>query len=270
MADFAYAHGAKYATYGINTANSQGTTVTTGAANTKGSWAELTASSEFASCGIMVHIGNNARSSRYLVDIGVGASGSEDAIIPNLLLRAESSTSICTSFYFPLSIASGTRIAARAQSEDATVTLSVSVTIVGGGFMNPSPFSRVLTYGADTTNTDGKFYQTSGTSNNTKSGYQQLTASTTLPIKALMVGSINFIGGVDTFGLMDIAVGGAGSETVLIPNLPFNGDTTNASIVVNYGLFPCSIPSGTRLSYREQVSQNNVANYVVVILYALC
>lgn len=271
MADFPYQHGAKYATYGVDTSTSLATAVTTGAANTKGSYAQLTASTDFPASGVLLCFTSNANTaSRFLVDIAIGGAGSETIIINNVVCRAELSSSINIHMYFPISIPSGVRLSARAQSEDAGVVIRVSATIVGGGFASQSPYSKVITLGADTANSDGKFYQTSGTANNTKSGYQELSASTSAPIKAISVVSIHICATANAGILLDIAVGAAGSEVVIVPNIAYSLDITNQVVPTSTGFFPCSIPAGSRVSYREQISANGAINYTDIIVYALC
>lgn len=94
-----------------------------GSANTKGSWTEVVASISADISYIGVGIGqrkNNALADAgFLVDIAIGDSGSEQIILPDLGIGANGASDTRSPFSlgpFPLTIPSGTRIAARAQS----------------------------------------------------------------------------------------------------------------------------------------------------------
>jgi hypothetical protein len=68
-----------------------GTTITAGAANTKGSYAAtpLSTSTPHDAQGVMIfNTTRSATAADYLVDIALGASGSERIVIPNLKLGA--------------------------------------------------------------------------------------------------------------------------------------------------------------------------------------
>jgi hypothetical protein len=77
-------------TYGASTATSKGTVADAGAtANTKGTWAQITASTTTAIKALMVAATRATQGTSVaadyaqLMDIGVGASGSEQVLIPN-------------------------------------------------------------------------------------------------------------------------------------------------------------------------------------------
>lgn len=112
-----------FTTYGANTGASRGTAIDPGAsANTKGLWTELTASSASTIQALLLSVGfggNGAPSTaRWYVDLGIGASGSETVIVPDVQIEAfESNNTYGWAFrsylMFPY-IPSGTRVAARA------------------------------------------------------------------------------------------------------------------------------------------------------------
>ena len=126
--------GTRCATYGPNTGTSKGIAVAAAAsANTKGSWFEITASTEFASQYLVLStLNDGTSSSAHLLDLAVGSSGSEQIIIPDLLLynvagSLMSNARVCIPFALP----AGVRLAARIQSNNANAVLSTSVTVVG-------------------------------------------------------------------------------------------------------------------------------------------
>lgn len=108
------------------------------AANTKGSWVEMTSSAPRDLAALVAIIGHNndtarAAAATMLLDIGIGAGGSEQVVIPDLFLNWGPTWDCPANVYFqpmPVAIPAGTRVAARAQcslttSGDRTVDLSL-------------------------------------------------------------------------------------------------------------------------------------------------
>lgn len=123
--------GRKMVSYGKNTADSGGVDVDPGGtANTKGSWVQITASTNEDLKGLIVCIGNQALTKTStcfaLLDVGVGAGGSEQVIIPNIALGVDTNNEqyqpIMTAM-FPINIPAGSRLAVRAQNSINTATV---------------------------------------------------------------------------------------------------------------------------------------------------
>lgn len=229
-------------------------------ANTKGAWAELISSTSFPASGLIVTIGyrNNAN---FLVDIGIGGAGSEIAIINNLLASAyAASESLKTgSMFFPISIPAGTRISARCQADSTSnKNCGVGVQIVGGGFVYPAPFSTVLTYGANAANSRGVNIDP-GSSADTKGAWIEIAASISNNLKALFVrfGDGSSARSALKQGVLDVGIGAASSEIVLIPNIYYTFTANNMIGPDCSLLLPVSIPSGTRLAVRASNQETN-------------
>ena len=117
-------------TYGANTTDTGGVSIDPGATiNTKGAYIEITSSTSADIKWLAIGLANQANQTRtaanFLVDIATGAESSESIIISNLYFGALSVPDVVGPFYFPpipIEIASGTRIAVRAQCDinDAT------------------------------------------------------------------------------------------------------------------------------------------------------
>jgi hypothetical protein len=111
-------------------ASPSGTVIDPGAtANTLGAWTELVASSAHNYSYLsFIAGGNNGNAALsevlWLFDIGVGASGSEIVVIPQIcLVSTDNATpSPLVSGPYPVAIPAGTRIAARAQCNNIDVT----------------------------------------------------------------------------------------------------------------------------------------------------
>ena len=129
-------------TYGYSTSTNIGTAVDPGgSANTKGSWVQITSSTTNDMSGFCFvfdtqTISGSAGTTEWLYDVGIGAGGSEQVIVPNFYQLAYMSGGTTPSFvvspYYPIPIASGTRIAARAQcSKTTTPDRTLGITVYG-------------------------------------------------------------------------------------------------------------------------------------------
>ena len=110
-------------------ANSTGTTTTSGTANVKGSYSQLTAScNEVSYLIVMVNKGSATATDYQLVDIAIGGAGSEQIILPNLRSSQTSSAGhlVPCLYGYPVKIPAGTRIAARIAFGQASKTAQIS------------------------------------------------------------------------------------------------------------------------------------------------
>lgn len=139
--------GTSVVTYGANTTDSGGTEVDPGGTiNTKGSYVEITASTSADIEWLTVIAGGRTNGAKqnaeFLLDVATGAGGAESDIISNIYFTESVTINEIDNVIgmFPVSIASGTRIAVRAQCtiNDATdrlfdiVLLGSDATAVGG------------------------------------------------------------------------------------------------------------------------------------------
>jgi hypothetical protein len=72
--------------------------------------------------------GRGTSSSQYIFDVGIGGSGSEQLLIPNLPIR-DSSSGRGMMFSLPMRIPSGTRIAARVAAAAGTKSVSIAMVL---------------------------------------------------------------------------------------------------------------------------------------------
>jgi len=258
-----------------------GNVSTTCGTNTKGSYVTNIASTAFDAAAVIVEMsGADTSNTTYLVDIAVGAAGSEQVIIPNL------SVENCTGgnqygipLVFPISVPAGTRLSCRASAQSGTPTIAVYVTIIGGAFADYGTMGRVTTYGTDTANSRGALMTCPGSGAGT---YAQLSASTTNPIKGFLVSlttPAGYSGSLDYLGTLDIAVGAAGSEQLILTALPIctrPGDNAGAAVKGKVWcctpmwipFVPCNIPAGTRLAARL-VFATGAANNICISIHGV-
>lgn len=252
MAEWPLVGGQRESTEGEVTASTsavQGTTSAT--ANTKGNWTQLVASTPFEANAVMLFIRVTASSRRFLIDLGIGASGSEQVIVPNL--HVSGASNLVAVVLVPIRIAAGARLAIRGQSPTGSSTFQVEAMLIGESFLTAEGLARVTDYGTDTSTSGGVSVDPGGTAH-TKGAWSQIVASTANPIRGLIVAQGSQANAAMTAcnWLVDVGIGGAGSEQVILDNLLFRSSVLNAATPSFVGAIPITIPAGTRLAVRAQ------------------
>jgi hypothetical protein len=252
---------------GTVTSDSAGTAVASdAAADTKGGWQQLIASTARDSHGILINLGPDPDASPAMVDIGVGANPNQSVIIADLYTPQFPEPGV-VSYYFPIYIGAAQTVSARCAGQFNTpAALDVSVHLIAFEGLALPPYTFVDAY-TDTANTEG-FSVDPGSSANTKpSTFTQLSASVN-EIRQLYIGmgQANATMGVNEAWLLDIAIGAASSETVVVPNLRFACDSGKDTILPqNIGPIPIHIPAGERLSARAQSTETTAADRPIFI-----
>lgn len=234
--------------------NTYGTAVTSGAANTLGStFTEIIASTSHDAYWIDLHYKNGSSANTRtdaLMNIYIGADGSEQVLIPNLLCGWTLASIGGKWFGFPLYIKSGSRLTAKLQHSSATQSISVFVTLTGGGMPPHWVGRKVETLGAVTasskgtnvtpgTTSEGSFTDI-GTSGR-EYGFIQPMLGGNVPDTTITAGAVS----------IDIGVGSAALSGLsdFVFSLNANERITNC----NRGRFT-RIASGTALQIRAQHS----------------
>jgi hypothetical protein len=253
---------------GVVSASSTLTTITASAStHTKGSYTVVVASASIGASAIIVHI-RGGSVARYLFDVAVGASGSEQIIVNNLHVGSFSGGGrSCASFRIPVQIPSGTQISVRCQSSTASATAVCGVTLISNSQFIPG---NVVTYNASTATSDAGTIDAGATSN-TKGAYTQLTSSTTSPIRRLLIATTNPNSGLTSVRyVFDLAIGSSGSEQIILPDVYVSNSIGNAYMVPQVVEIDVNIPAGTRLAARTQCSTNSASNRLLgLILYGI-
>lgn len=249
------------------------TTLTADAStNTKGAWAQLIAATTIHAAGLVVFVRGGSAAGKYLMDIAVGGAGSETVILPNVHHSSASGSNIGGSSYvFALSIPAGSRIAARCQSTTGGATLIVSVVLIGTTLAGRQPLGEAAVYGADTSDS-GLIAVDPGATANTKGSWVELTASTTRPIRELVV-ALFHDGTFSSVGIVwkvDIGIGAAAAEAVVIPNLETYMTTSERLPMIQSYTIPVNVPAGARLAARAEATSNSSPSRLIdVAVYAL-
>lgn len=245
-------------------ATSRGILVSGGAANVKGSYAELLASADVDYDAILLQAASEFDIDDYLLDIAVGAGGSEQIILADWLAgtsRASSTSALCVTL--PLKIDAGTRVSARCQCNRVSSSkLLIGLHLIKGGFLAPSGFTSIDTMGADTTNTRGQIVDP-GAVANTKGAYTEIIASTVNAYGALTINvSMDQNLTVASVGfLVDIAIGAAASEVVIVEDLTLISDAAADALQPgSIYMIPVSVPEGSRLAVRAQSASTDATD----------
>lgn len=243
--------------------------VTSGVANTKGAYTALIAATTYmATLARVVLHQPSAISTDYLIDVAVGAGGSEVILFPDLHLSACAVVGGASSFWLPCSIPAGTRLSARQASNSTSAVCNVTIELYPGGLHGLRGDSLVA-MNVNAAASCGTLITLPG-ANNTKGAYLALTASSTKRFRGLIVHFGKQQAVATQFRLADIAIGAGGSEQVIIPNIIFNQDTTQDEIHPwTYGPFPVDIPAGTRIAMRYQQDVTGAGRDVFAIVYGI-
>lgn len=224
--------------------NLTGTTATSGTtAGVFGSWAQLVASAPIDIGTMVINIFDGGNSRNGFVNIGVGGSGSEQIIIPNLVHSAAT----CTRYMFSVNIPAGTRIAIQSANAAAGAAgFLVTTTYFSGHCWEEAQVLDSIGAGVGI----GTAVTSSATAG-TYGSFAQLVASTANDYRGFYVMFDSQGGTMSTSasGKAKIAVGGSGSEVAIFDSTVVTAfrscnESSNAVIVP----FWVQVPAGQRLS----------------------
>jgi hypothetical protein len=227
-----------------------------GTAHTKNSaWTELIATAEHPCSALLVQLGGTSlnNNTNWFIDIGLGAGGSEAVLIPNLWVSHGTLGVQQWTYLLPCEIPKGSRIAARASGSSTAQSVLTNAQVLAGHWLAPSNPNPVRMYGGTVANSGGVSL-TPGAS--ALSAWQQVTAATEFQHSFLTIvcGKIYTDTALtDDWLALDVGIGGSGSETVLVGDLPIGVPAASDTLLQTVlGPLPVDIPKGTRLSIRAR------------------
>jgi len=249
-------------------------TVYLGGEHTKISYTEVVPSLECNAVGFMFCCNVLSRSVRGLVDIAIGASGSETVIVENLSFAAsqDAAKEYGTALVFPVQLPQGSRISVRGQCSYALVsTIQVNIVpILNGGFRSNSPLSCVDTYGANTSDSGGVEV---AIGDGAFSSWTQITSSLTNSVKGFYLAlspDDSDSAKTSLSAQLEIGVGSSGNEVVVVDDWSFAGgyySYRGGRFWPNYTpFFGIQIAEGERVSVRAKGSSDDTMD---VILYGV-
>jgi len=227
-------------------------------AHTKGSYAELIASSS-ANAGLLVlmvqDIGVTTTNTATLIDIATGAAGAETAIISNLAVGGAVTTAGPTGLVVavPFKIASGTRLSARIQSVvTGGKTATAQIFLLDAASDYATAPTSVDVIGGNTANSEGiSFSGVSGT-------WVEATASTSRAYRAVALMPSTHNGNIASINpQLEVGVGAAGSEQSFgLTIASYNANESVQSSPPYLSLFGRNVPAGSRLAVRHNIAAN--------------
>jgi hypothetical protein len=226
------------------------TTVTAdAAANTKGSWAPLIASTTAnASLLHLVVTGVNTSSTdtATLLDIGTGAAGAETVAASEIAVGGANNLYIV----IPLKIASGTRLSARIQSVvTGGKTANITTNLLDVGDYATAPTS-VDVYGSGANSQGASFSGSSGQ-------WSLATASTTRAYRGVVLVPSMHDSNIANVSntVMEVGVGAAGAEISFgsTINTYVNQERAESRGIL-FPYFGRNIPAGSRLAVRHNIA----------------
>lgn len=242
-----------------------GTLVTSGAANTAGTWTQVHAGLTYG-CDITTVCINAVETSADVItattlnayiDIGIGPdSGNVTTIIEKL--GASQAQGLGVLYWMPIRFPPDTPIWARHQNTSASAKAGVQISFQGGN-MNPGQFpsfSGMVAIGAVTASTTGTSITPNGAA--AEGAWAQIIASTTDDYGGLMASPLFNVDTTLTSGLIttiDIGIGGSGSEKVVGENVTRQilWSSAEQKDAVCFPTF-CGVPAGSRLVARASGS----------------
>lgn len=254
--------------YGINAGATAGTTVTSdNNADTKGAWVELVSATPHDASMLFIDFPYNEwGGAPFLVDIGAGGSGSEVAIISDLQAYQVPSPTVVAGYKFPIFIPRGTRLSARSQDNfGGQAYIDVALRLLSGSLISCSPAGKVTTYGA-TANSQGTTVDPGATAH-TKGAWAEIAAATAFDHHWLTLAAMNYDGliSANQRWLVDVGIGGSGSEQVLMPNIPIHATSQHDLPEPPVHEIPMFVPKGERLAVRAQCSRNTAGDRLLQV-----
>jgi hypothetical protein len=224
--------------------------------NTKSAWTQLVASTSEDVSAIVLSYPGNIGGTDYgiLLDVGVGASGVEVAVVQDLAMfpLSFSNQMVVT---IPVRIPAGSRVAWRAQAAQASKSITPTIVLCAARGHQSTPTS-VDTYGVYTSTS--RATALTGTSGVTCT---EIAASTSRQYAAAILLPSNFGQvGVNANVRLTLCVGDAGVERE-VGYFDFNQSGAGVfSFPSGYPMSPPiiggTIPAGSRLSVRHNIAAN--------------
>jgi hypothetical protein len=195
---------------------------------------------------------------RGFIDIGIGPSGSEVVIAPDLWFVGSAGPNASITYTLPVAIPAGTRIAARCNGPIGNATYYLNLILLDSNFMaDPSGSNRMKAFTADAANGRGVAQASGGF--NSKGSWVTLGTTDEKAKGFMVVHTPQAWFGVDMSMLIDIGIGAAGSEQILVADNHCIGYASSGWSPMIFGPFWIPLPSGTRVSLRKAQNYNGSA-----------
>lgn len=225
-----------------------------GSINTKGSWTQIVASTNY-DVEFIYHVSSNMTANGVttggLLDIGTGAAASETVIVENIFVGGCGLVGVSPQpLVIPIRIPAGTRVAARLQSNTASRNNESFWAFMGGSNVPTYPlYTGVETIAANTATSGGTAHTAGNTG--TESSWTNIGSAITQNWRAVQLHVGTPSGTVSNSLAYHFEIGY--SSTKLHEYLVGTGGNENSTIFP-YIPLPCNIPAGTQMQIRGECS----------------
>jgi hypothetical protein len=237
---------------------------------TKGSWLELISATTATGCGILIAFGNSnfITNRAVFLDIGIGAGGSEQVLVPDLWFIIAVHLARFQYWYFTVEIPKGSRISARIASSATSAAVGRVYAAIISPLFGAAPSSGpIKMYGGNPATIRGKALPI--TVINAENAWAELSAST-----ACIHRSLTVVPGKDytdiamsaTGHALDLGIGAAGVEVEIVRDVHFNMSSgEDMALERMLRPIPVQVPKGSRLAMRARAAASQVGVEIVVM-----
>jgi len=256
--------------------NINGANLFAAAPNAKGAWTNVGSPTPYTAEMLNVRIYQASAAANFLVDIGIKTTaGSVQTLLENLNLPSLSTVNQGLSDYgFPIHVPRSSQLVGRAQCTTSGLNLVVAVHAAAANPWGIPGRAKAYTLGVNSANSRGTTLDTGGVANTKTGSFVVIHSAVPANLKAFLIaigngGDVSRTG--SGAGLFDVAVGPVGSETTILPNFPWMFESTRDSpSPYTLPIMPCDIKSGTRISARQQCTNNTAGDRGIdIIIYGL-
>ena len=266
-----HVHNGYFTTNDSDPTASAGTSVTSGNANTYGTWTQIHAGFTYAITLVDINITNlgaNNNNKNCYIDIGIGSSSSTVCTLIEKLGGVGAAPGLGITYLLPIRIPPDTPVWARHQNVAASAVAGVQITVHGGNqnIWTMPTISQVVALGATTASTVGTTLTVG--SENSYGSYTQIVASTTTDYAGCLISWFNtgITHTANTVYTFDVALGDSGQEKLIGPRITTGSSVnSNEQFAIVCNPIYIGIPAGSRLSVRGKCSGTPVTNSSVII-----
>lgn len=259
MADFSLQGGLIEGSSSAWSATATGVVLTSGANHTKGAWVQMIASTVGEGVALDVHLQRGNGTQVYAVDVAINDGGTRVIIAADLLWYDKDFGNSSLMIRLPVSIPDGTRLDMRVQSNTNLNAIEAHLKVWLSTFQAPAGAGTTVTYGFTAATTNGVDIDP-GAIANTKGAYSEITASTNEPLAGFyLLFAPNDANGTwtDARWLIDVAIGGAGSEVVISADNIMLALVNEVYTSPGHIWIPIDVAEGSRIAIRSQSTEND-------------
>lgn len=260
MADWPHIQGQRFRTMGTVAATDLVTIGSGLVNNAKGTYSRITERTPYDADGFFLEYYGNVSTRIHRMDLVKEHAAGSAMLLTDYFI--ESSRAELQSTYIPIKIPAESSLSARIQTNTAATSLNVALNLLNYGFVMPSGLQVHETWGLTAGASTFPTTVDAGAVANTKGSWTPLVTSTARNVRSITIVfcTVTNISAISSL-LIDIGVGPANEEVVIVPNIPVGFNNGEDKVTPpRYGPIAVHIPAGSRVSARAQASTTTAAN----------